>query len=193
MIRNDYSRFSARSAALLLAFVLAVHAAGATTFARMSLEQMSRSAALVVRARCLSNSTGWDAGEIWTFTSFAIEETWMGTAPDHIVVRLLGGRAGNVTSSVTGIPRFRIGEDVVLFLERTPRGDFSVTSWQQGTFRLRRDIRTGEEMATQDTASFPVFDGAAHQFVTCGIRNLPLDLLRARVSIAVHAVTERPR
>src|SRR5277367_4285261 len=83
--------------------------AEATTLARMSLGQMSLTAKLIVRAKCVENSTRWDAGEIWTFTSFDVEETWRGSAPGIITVRLLGGRSGNLTSSVSGVPRFRPG------------------------------------------------------------------------------------
>ena len=60
-------RFVFRSLALLLALG---GAATATTLVRMSVEQMSHTAEAIVRAHCLGNSTGWDAGEIWTFTSF---------------------------------------------------------------------------------------------------------------------------
>lgn len=171
-------------AVLALALATSQPASG-TTLMRMSLAQMSHAAQLIVRARCLGNSTGWDAGEIWTFTSFDIEEIWHGSAPSRISVRLLGGRAGNITSTVSGVPRFSPGEEVVLFLEPTPRGDFSIVSWEQGTFRLRRDARTGEEIAVQDTASFPVFDPAARQFEAVGIRDLPTATLRSRVDAAV--------
>jgi len=159
--------------------------ARATSLMRMSVAQMSRAAQLIVRARCTGNSAGWDAGEIWTFTSFDIEETWRGSAPSQISVRLLGGRVGNITSTVSGIPRFARGEEVVLFLEPTPRGDFSIVSWEQGTFRIRRDVRTGEETAVQDTAAFAVFDPATHRFETVGIRDLPTAMLRSRVDAAV--------
>lgn len=163
----------------------------ATTLMRMSLAQMAHAAQLIVRARCAGNSTGWDAGEIWTFTSFDVEEAWHGSAPSRISVRLLGGRAGNITSTVSGIPRFSPGEEVVLFLEPTPRGDFSIVSWEQGTFRLRRDARAGEEIAVQDTASFPVFDPATRRFETAGIRDLPIPTLRSRVDAAVRDETRR--
>ena len=158
---------------------------GATSLMRMSLTQMSHAAQLIVRARCTDNSTGWDAGEIWTFTSFDIEETWRGSAPSQISVRLLGGRVGNITSTVSGVPRFAPGEEVVLFLEPTPRGDFSIVSWEQGTFRIRRDSRTGEEIAVQDTAGFAVFDPATRRFETVGICDLPTETLRSRVDAAM--------
>ena len=175
--------------ALLLAMLLMPIAAGATTLLRMSVETLSQAAGVIVRAQCLENSAGWDAGEIWTFTSFEVKEVWSGSAPARITVRLLGGRVGDFTSSVSGVPRFRPGENVVLFLEATPRGDFSVVSWQQGTFRIRRDVRSGEENVTQDTASFATFDPATRRFVAAGIRTLPLDTFRARVDAARRART----
>jgi hypothetical protein len=169
---------------LLLAALLVSPSAGATTFAHMSVAEMSRASTEIVRARCIANSVGWDEGEIWTFTAFEVEETWRGEAPARITVRLLGGRLGNVTSSVSGVPRFRTGEDVVLFLQPSRHGNFSIVSWQQGTFRIRRDVRTNEEVTTQDTASFPTFDTATRQFETSGIRNQPVSELRGQVEAA---------
>ena len=178
-----FARWRAAIAATILA-ALAIPASS-TTLARMTLAQMSRAAEVIVRAQCQANATGWDAGDIWTFTTFQVEEVWRGAAPAQISVRLLGGRSGNITSVVAGIPRFQAGEEVVLFLERTPRGDFSIVSWEQGTFRIRRDLRTGEESATQDTASLATFDPAARRFQAGGIARTSLDLLRAQVNAAL--------
>ena len=134
--------------------------ASGTTLMRMSLAQISQAAQAIVRARCIGNSTRWDAGEIWTFTSFDIEETWSGSAPAQISVRLLGGRVGNLTSTVSGVPRFSPGEEVVLFLEHyaarrlfhrelgaghlphSPRRSHGRRSRRAGHRRLRR-LRSG--------------------------------------------------
>src|SRR6201987_6465572 len=102
--------------------------ARAPTLKRMSVADLSRAAHTVVRARCVTSSTRWDAGEIWTFTTFDVEETWKGSAPAQITVRLLGGSAGNFTSKVSGVPRFSPGEELIVFLERTPAQDFSLCS-----------------------------------------------------------------
>jgi hypothetical protein len=169
---------------LLFAAFLACPSAGATTFARMSVAEMSRASSAIVRAKCVANTAGWEEGEIWTFTAFEVEETWRGEAPARITVRLLGGRLGSVTSSVSGVPRFRAGEEVVLFLEPSPKGNFSIVSWEQGTFRIRHQVRTNEEVITQDTASFPTFDPATRQFETSGVRNQPISELRAQVEAA---------
>ena len=173
---------------IALVALCAVPAANSTTIVRMSVAQMTQAAHLIVRARCLSNSTSWDAGEIWTFTSFAVEETWKGArsanADPYFSVRLLGGTAGNLTSNVSGIPRFVPGEEVVLFLEPTSRGDFSIVSWVQGTFRVRRDIRTSQEIVIQDTASFDTFEPATRKFRSAGLRNISIEDLHSLVSAA---------
>jgi len=163
----------------------------ATTLERMSLEQLAQSAQIIVRAQCLENSTAWDAGEIWSHTTFEVQEAWKGSAPEQITVRLLGGRAGNVTSTVTGIPRFRRGEQVVLFLEGTSRGGLSVVSWQQGPFRIHRDAFTDRETVTQDTASFPTFDPVTRRFEASGIRKMPLENFRAQVDAALRGGMRR--
>jgi hypothetical protein len=161
--------------------------AHATSLRRMSVAEMSRAAELVVRVRCAGQTVSWDAGEIWTFTTFDVKEVWKGSAGEQVLVRLLGGRTTEVTSTVSGVPRFRAGEEVVLFLEPTKQGNFSVTSWMQGTFRIVRDARTGEEHVRQDTSLFPVFSPATRSFAPSGIRDMPLPELRAQVAGALRA------
>jgi hypothetical protein len=181
--------FAARLAVLW--FALGAHSAisspraAATTLIHMTVAQMAKVAQVIVRARCIASSTSWDAGEIWTFTDFEVQETWSGSATSRIAVRLLGGKLGNVTSTVSGVPSFHAGEDVILFLERTRAGDFSIVSWQQGTFRIHRDRFSGEETITQDSASFPAFDPGSRQFETSGIRNLPMNSFRGQVDTAL--------
>jgi hypothetical protein len=175
--------------ALILAGVLASSATmvTATTLERMSVAKMTQSSQLVVRAQCVANSSAWDGGEIWTFTSFEVEDAWKGApsgAARHVIVRLLGGSVGNLSSTVSGAPRFRPGEEVILFLQPTSRGDFSIVSWVQGTFRIRRDTRSGAEIVVQDTAAFDTYDPAARQFSAEGIRNLSVAALRMRVQSA---------
>jgi hypothetical protein len=181
-----------------LAFVLllaVLHASiattgSATTLERMSVAKMTQNAQLVVRAQCLANSVAWDGGEIWTFTSFEVEDSWKGApsgAAQQVTVRLLGGSVGNLTSTVSGVPRFRPGEEVILFLQPTARGDFSIVRWVQGTFRIHRDTRSGAEIVVQDTAVFDTYDPATRQFDAEGIRNLSVAALRLRVQSTLAA------
>lgn len=160
-------------------------AAGSTTIERMSIQRLAQAAPVIVRARCTGTSVVYAGGEIWTLTSLDVEEVWRGVAPAQITVRLLGGRWGDITSHVSGVPQFQPGEDVVLFLAPASRGEFSVVSWEQGTFRIRRGGSGGKSYVTQDTASFATFDPGTRTFRAIGIRDMPIDRFRAQVQAAL--------
>ena len=188
MINEPIKRRCVRAAACL-ALSLAGSAAGGTTIERLSLEKMVQAAPVIVRAECVGKTTVRDAGEIWTLSLFRVEQTWRGKAPATITVRLLGGSWGQITSHVSGVPQFRLGDDVVLFLQPTKRGDFAVVSWQQGTFRVRREV--GGELVTQGTARFPTFDPATRQFRAAGIRYMPIEKFHAQVEAVLQSPADR--
>ena len=125
----------------------------------------------------------WETGSIWTFAEFEVMETFKGSPPRTLRVRLPGGRVAHLEMKVEGVPRFAAGDEVVLFIERTSAGDYGLTSWAQGTFRVHRDA-AGDSRLTQDSSRFAVFDTHTHQFATSGIRDLPLSEFRVALSIA---------
>lgn len=166
----------------VLAFVATAHA---TTLRRMTLEEMTASASAVARVRCTGNEVLAERGEIWTLTSFETVEVLKGAPPAQLRVRLIGGRLGSLKSTVDGVPRFREGEEVILFLEPAASGEWTVVSWVQGTFRVRRDAATGREGVTQDTSGMAIFDPSTRQFTPGGVRNLPMAEFKQRVAQAV--------
>jgi hypothetical protein len=174
--------------------LLAASAAMATTLVRMELDELTRTAAVVARARCVGTSSQWEDGHLWTLTTFEVVEVWKNKAPRTIVVRLVGGDDGRRKVLVDGVPRFRAGEEVVLFLEPSGRGQLTVTSWAQGTFRIRRDPETREESVTQDTSGVSVFDAATRQFSAGGVRRMEMGDFHARVlRAAAGAAGSAPR
>lgn len=190
-IRKPVRRISALCSLLLLAFSLLPALTHATTLIRMSVAAMSQAAKAVARVRCLSNSTVWDSGEIWTVTVFEVQQLWRGTLPAQITVRLPGGRLSNITSTISGVPRFRPGEEAVVFLEPSPRGGFSVVAWQQGTFRIGVNARTGEEIVTQDTAYYPVFDPRTRRLEPTGIAGMSLSTFRSIVGLGIPGADDK--
>ena len=169
---------------LALAGLISGHA---TTFAKLSVEQLAAAAPLIVRARCVGSIVEMRGGEIYTETSFEVREIWKGTAPPLVRVRLLGGRTAELTSRVPGVPGFQPGEDVILFLSPRSSGDLSVVSWAQGTFRIRRAAATGQLVVTQDTAGSLVFNPISKTFESSGVRGKPLDEFRAQIASALSA------
>jgi hypothetical protein len=188
---------------LLIAILLCVAPSiGATTLARLSIDQLARAADAVARVSCISAQSRWENGEIWTVMSFNIVETMKGALPSRITVRLPGGRVGHLNAAVDGTPRFSAGDEAVVFLERyraglevgsglVHAGEFSVAAWVEGTFRIGRDPRTGIENVTQDSSTFAVFDTATRTFHTEGIRRMPIEQFRDRVAAAITRTQEK--
>jgi hypothetical protein len=167
---------------LLLAsgFVIEVNA---TTLVRMDLAALSHSAEIIVRARCIHSETKWESESISTFDDFVVLETFKGAPPQILRVRLPGGRVNHTEVKIEGVPSFVMGEETILFVEKTSAGDYGVTSWAQGTFRIHREAN-GDARLTQDTSHFAVFDPHTRQFSTAGIRNLPLNEFRLQLAQA---------
>ena len=175
---------SCKLVALLLLLILFVSRIYGTTLAQLTLAQLTSAAPIIVKARCTGTESLWHDSEIWTVTSFRAEEIWKGNVSQQFQVWMLGGRVGPVISYVPGAPRFRPGDEVVLFLEPTRSGMLSITAWGEGTFRIFRNAMSGKPRVTQDTASLPSFDPATRRFLSSGIRNWPLEELKARVLVA---------
>jgi hypothetical protein len=158
--------------------------ANATTLVRMDLSALAHSAEIIVRARCVHSETRWESETIWTFDDFAVLETFKGAPPQTLRVRLPGGRINHTDVRIEGVPTFTPGEETVLFVEKTSAGDYGVTSWAQGTFRIHLE-KSGDSRLTQDTSNFAVFDPRTRQFATAGIRNLPINNFRNQLASAL--------
>ncbi|HLK05256.1 MAG TPA: hypothetical protein VKT53_12520 [Candidatus Acidoferrum sp.] len=162
--------------------------ANATTLARLSFDELAQRATGIVRARCLGSLSLWRNGEIWTETDFAVTAVNKGTAPGILRISLPGGKVGHVQSQVDGVPIFHEGEEAFLFLWEVPGHGTYVLGWAQGTFRIARDARSGEERITQDSAAMPVFDPETHQFRRSGTRNLPLAAFQTKLRRALEGL-----
>jgi hypothetical protein len=164
--------------------------ANATTLARMRFEELVKQATAVARLRCLGAESRWENGEIWTETRFEVVEQNKGQLPNVVTVRMLGGSVGGLHSRIDGVPVFQPSEEAYVFLWRLEGEPFRILGWSQGTFRIAKDVRTGLETVTQDSAAGPIFDPQTHQFRHGGIRNLPVAIFQLKLRKALQQETQ---
>ncbi|MBS1842171.1 MAG: hypothetical protein JSS69_05465 [Acidobacteria bacterium] len=157
----------------------------ATTLARLSFDELATKAKAIVRVRCLTASSVWRNGEIWTETEFAVLDRSKGAAPGILRISLPGGKVAHIQSRVDGVPNFREGEEAYLFLWDAPGKEPSVLGWAQGTFRISRDPNNGLTRVTQDSAEMPLFDPATRKFRHGGVRNVPLAVFQLKLKRAL--------
>jgi hypothetical protein len=171
-------------AGLLLLGLTAAFASG-TTFARLRFEDLAAQSSAVARLRCLGSEFHWDRGELWTETRFEVLERNKGLLSGIVTVRTVGGVSGHLHAHVDGVPIFRSGEEVYLFLWERPGEPYRVLGWAQGTFRIARNAETGNETVTQDSALAPIFNSTTHTFRHGGIRNLPVAIFQLKLRQAL--------
>jgi len=159
----------------LIGMALVAIVAKGTTLARLQFYQLVQHSSAIARVRCVRVDTRLENGEIWTDTVFQVVQHDKGFLPQEIVVRMPGGKFQHLHSHVDGVPEFHPNEEVYLFLTGHPGRQFYIVGWTQGTFRIRKDLRSGMETVTQDSADMPVFDPQMNQFTKTGLKNLPID------------------
>jgi hypothetical protein len=171
---------------ILIGVCLGAVIADATTLTRLQFYQLVQHSSAIARVRCVRADTRLENREIWTDTVFEVLQRDKGFLPTPIVVRVPGGKFQHLTSHVDGVPEFRPGEEVYLFLTGQPGRQFYIVGWTQGTFRIRKDTRTGLETVTQDSAEVPIFDPETRTFTKGGIRNLNVDRFMERLEKELH-------
>ena len=174
----------------LIGLALIAAVAQATTLVRLRFQDLVHYSNSIARVRCLHADTRMENGEIWTDTTFRVLSQKKGFLPEEIVVRQPGGTFQHLHSHVDGTPEFRPGEEVYLFLSAHTGGQFLIVGWAQGTFRIRRDLRSGGETVTQDSAETPVFDSPSESFTKAGVKNLSIDVFEQRVHREISRDTE---
>jgi hypothetical protein len=77
------------------------------------------------------------------------------------------------------------GDEAIVFLERTRAGDWSISAWAEGTFRIESDSHTGRQTITQDSTGMPVFDPVTRTFRSDGIVRMPLAEFETKLAAAM--------
>ena len=157
---------AAGAGALILA--LCAGAARAMLLVSMTTVEMVKASEWVVRGTVESVRSDWNESHsmIYTRTTLRVTECYgpkPKQCPKTLVVRQPGGRVGTRVCAVPGMPRYRVGEDVVVFLERarsvgSGKGapEYQPVGAVQGKYTVTADGRavrdlTGAWFPKQDT------------------------------------------
>lgn len=176
---------------LLMALILTVVLAQATTFSRLPFQDLTKRATAIARVRCVQSRSVVEKNEVWTDTTFEVLEQHKGNLGGAVTVRTIGGKMGNLHSRVEGAPAFRAGEEAYLFLWSETGEPYRILGWTQGTFRIARDARTGAETVTQESAGIPIFDPQIRAFRQEGLRAEPVASFQAKLKQAIAGSARR--
>jgi len=137
----------------VLALIVLVAPARATMVERMALDRIARDAARIVQATVVEVHSGRDeSGMPATWITLAVGRALKGAAAKTITIKQYGTSEplpdGTLTR-VAGLPRYAVGDEVVLFLHAESRRGFtSPVGFGQGAWRV--DRRRGRPVVADD-------------------------------------------
>jgi hypothetical protein len=127
----------------LVAFALVgASTAGATTVQKLSLQELAKRSDAIAVAVVEDATARYDANkEIYTYITLRVLDPVKGAHKDEtLTIRQIGGTVGSIASVVSGMPTFKKGEEVVVFLsQKDPAGYPWVMGLQQGKYSVSLD------------------------------------------------------
>jgi len=169
----------------------------ATLVPRLTLDEMAAASDCVMEGKVGQSWSAWDPTHRFIWTHYELEvRNWLkgSTASRTVVVSEPGGTIGGLTMRVAGVVPYQAGEDVVVFLYRTPVGFLRVAGYGQGKFIISPAAEGSERRVHASVAGVELVsagDPAARRGSNIGLEQLeglvlPEFEARVRSSIARH-------
>lgn len=133
-------------------------AAEATLSRAIQFDEKVEKAESIVLGKVVAQESRWDDAHKWilTYSTFEVEKTLKGTPSQRVTIVTPGGTVDNIAQNVIGVPRFRNGEESVVFVRSTPGGP-TVLYFEQGAYRVTKNDR-GDRIVRSAVSSPVIVD-----------------------------------
>jgi hypothetical protein len=119
------------------------------------------------------------AGEvIKTFVTVAVERVLKGAEKSEVVLEFLGGTVGDEKLAVAGMPKFKVGQREIVFVQKNGVQFCPLVAMMHGRYHVARDEAAGREFITRDNG-VPLTDVAEVE--------LPMHEIPAQIRAAASA------
>lgn len=131
-----------------LGLAILTSTARATTVVPPEFDQLVNETDYVVRAVVKSLKSeyrhGPDGRTIITFMEVDVREVILGTPPARVVLEMLGGIVGDNELEVVGAPKFKVGDEDILFVSGNGRTISPLFAMMHGRYPILREPGTGQ-------------------------------------------------
>src|SRR5215470_7217151 len=143
------------------ALIFAIGKINATTVIPPTFDQLVNQAELIFQGTCTDVKSVWagQGGErhIETYVTFQVADNVKGDAGASYTIRMLGGTVGDETMLVTDTPKFRVGDNEILFVEHNFDQFVPLVGITNGRFHVQHDEETGRDVVVNSEGE-PVRD-----------------------------------
>ena len=130
----------------ILIGVFACLAAQAAIAPSLGLEQLIDGSEIIVHGRVARSWSAWDGDHkyVWTHHEIEVIDPIRGSGGAAVVVSEPGGKLDGIEMRFSGVSQYAAGEEVVLFLYRTPIGYLRTVGNGQGKYNVTPGTRARE-------------------------------------------------
>lgn len=155
------------------------------TLERLSLDELAQKSTLILRAQVLGSYTDFRGSVIYTHWKLQVAETLKGADQGAVEVLIPGGSAGRFHQDVPGAPKFKAGNEYLLFLWTAKSGSTYVTGLSQGVFELSKN--GADPIASRAASSETMLDRSSWLPVSDEGIQMRYSEITARISAALAA------
>jgi hypothetical protein len=175
----------------LFAFLFVSTLVFATTAVSLDLNQLTLSSNAIYRATVISVDSRWttDHSRIITDATLEVIEVFKGEKKSVAVVMQPGGVVGEIGQAVSGTAQFKVGEEVIVFLEaRGP--NFTVSGLSMGKFSVQRSTDGTAAYVVPSTSGLELVDEKSHQASAPKVQTLTLVEFKKQIANAAPKATD---
>jgi hypothetical protein len=160
----------------LLAIVLLASSVFATTVEKIELAQLVSTSDNIVQGRVESVEARYENSLVYTYISVAVDDPIKGERRRTVLVRQLGGKIGARTTWIAGMPQFKAGDQVIVFLKNRQDGTFDVIGLNQGKYNIVDDY------AVAHVSGVSVMDPKTGRLSEAGfVEKAPVETFKAKI------------
>jgi hypothetical protein len=136
-----------------LSCLAALFSVEATTVIPPSFDELVAQADVIFQGQVTNVQSQW-VGEgaqrhIVSYITFKVEEALKGDPGQTYTMRMLGGTVDGETMGVSDAPKFKVGDDDILFVQNNGSQFIPLVGIMHGRFHVKRD-QTGQEIVTNN-------------------------------------------
>jgi hypothetical protein len=122
-----------------------------------NLEDLFKESTLIVKGTVTDLRYEWNPEHtlITSYITIFVKEQYKGTPPKQtVVIKQIGGELDGYFTEVIGAPKFKVGEEIVIFLEPSENDFYHVHGMFQGKYK----IEEGKARHIDDSRTLPLED-----------------------------------
>jgi hypothetical protein len=147
----------------------------ASTVQKMELPDLVKAADSIVQGHVESVQARYENTMVYTYTSVAVDDPLKGDRRQTVLLKHPGGTIGAMTMFIAGMPQFKAGDQVIVFLKNRQDGTFDVIGLNQGKYDIVNDV------AVANVSGVSVLDPKTGRMSEGFVDKAPLETFKAKI------------